>query len=266
MIVKLKSLKGEAFDLEVAPDMLVGAVKAAAAAHADGAKQGWEKEGIKLIYQGKVLDDAKDIASYGINEADFMVVMYSKPKNKPAAPAPAAPAPPAAASPAPAAEAPAQPAPADVPPEAAPAPAPAPAAAPRTGNFSAEAQMAIDNLVEMGYAKEQVEAAMVAAFMNPDRAVQYLEEGLPEPMDEAEGDEEEAGPTPTTWAELVQNRQFQREIASITDQTALQAYLGLIAEQDPGKLQLIRDNPQAFTQLLNASQQAAAAGVPPGGA
>ena len=45
--------------------------------------------------------------------------------------------------------------------------------------FSPEAQGAIDNLVEMGYPKENVESAMIAAFMNPDRAVQYLEEGIP---------------------------------------------------------------------------------------
>merc|ERR1719502_1481128 len=106
-----------------------------------------------------------------------------------------------------------------------------PAAAPRR-TFPPEAQQAIDNLVEMGYGKSDVEAAMVAAFMNPDRAVQYLEEGLPDagPGDAMEEEAGDAGPTPSTWGELVQNRQFQREMAAISDQTALQAYLAGLAQ------------------------------------
>ena len=85
MICKLKTLKGDTFDLEVAPDMKVGAVKDKAAASAEGAKLSWEAAGMKMIFQGKVLDDSKDLASYGIAEGDFMVVMYTKSKNKPGA-------------------------------------------------------------------------------------------------------------------------------------------------------------------------------------
>merc|ERR1719327_50798 len=105
-------------------------------------------------------------------------------------------------------------------------------------------------------------AAMAAAFMNPDRAVQYLEEGLPDAGgDDAMEDEgDDAGPTPTTWPELVNNRQFQREIGAITDQGSLQAYLGQLASADPQKLSLIQANPQAFSQLLNAAAAARAGG------
>merc|ERR1719198_1086586 len=113
----------------------------------------------------------------------------------------------------------------------------------------------------MGYGKDDVEAAMIAAFMNPDRAVQYLEEGLPDAGGDAMEDEEDAGPTPTTWNELVQNRQFQREIAAITDQSALQGYLGQLAQSDPQKLALIQANPQPFAALLNASQSGGGGGA-----
>ena len=272
MICKLKTLKGDTFDLECAPDMLIGAVKEKACADPNGAKNGWEAAGMKLIYQGKVLDDGKDLASYSISENDFMVVMYTKPKkpaaaaSAPTAAAPAATAPAAAttteAAPAPAAATEAAPAPA----AASPAPAPA-AAQPAARQFSPEAQAAIDNLIEMGYGKDDVEAAMVAAFMNPDRAVQYLEEGLPDAGgDDAMEDEgDDAGPTPTTWPELVNNRQFQREIGAITDQGSLQAYLGQLASADPQKLSLIQANPQAFSQLLNAAAAARAGGGGGGG-
>merc|ERR1719502_1814830 len=144
-----------------------------------------------------------------------------------------------------------------------------PAAAPRR-TFPPEAQQAIDNLVEMGYGKEDVEAAMIAAFMNPDRAVQYLEEGIPPelaagptPMEGA--DDAAAEPTPTTWNELLLNRQFQREIGAITDQASLQAYLGALAQNDPQKLALIQANPQPFAALLNASQASGGGGAPPAG-
>ncbi len=35
-------------------------------------------------------------------------------------------------------------------------------------------QSAVKNLEEMGFEKDQIKAAMKAAFNNPDRAVEYL--------------------------------------------------------------------------------------------
>ena len=216
MIVKLKTLKGDSFDLEIAPDWTLKKVKEVACASEQGTKASWELDGLKLIFQGKVLDNDKDVSSYGIAENDFMVVMAAKPKAKPAGPAEAAAAPASApAAPTPAA--------ADVPAQAAPAaPAPAPAPAPAT-QFSPEATASIDNLVEMGYDRSDVEAAMIAAFMNPDRAVQYLEEGLPTAAADAmEADDGEEEPAPSTWAELAGSASFRREIGAIRDQTQLQ--------------------------------------------
>ena len=88
MKVAFKTLKGSMFHVDAAPDMLVSRVKELVAASEHGTKDGWEAEGIKLIFQGKVLDGGRDLASYSIKENDFMVVMASKPK-KPAAAAPA---------------------------------------------------------------------------------------------------------------------------------------------------------------------------------
>ncbi|KAK4686331.1 UV excision repair protein RAD23, partial [Tremellales sp. Uapishka_1] len=149
----------------------------------------------KLIYSGKILQDAATIGSLNIKEKDFLVVMVSKvgffgrlynhlsderraqPKAAPAAPTPA---------PIPVLEsAPPVPEPA---PEAASTPA---QAAPQAGGSSApqggsfitgpELQSAISSMVEMGFERDQVMKALRASFNNPDRAVEYLMNGhIPE--------------------------------------------------------------------------------------
>lgn len=198
-----------------------------------------------------------------------MVVMYSKAKKTPApgaaaastpAAAPAVAEPPAAAPPA-APEAPA----------AAPAPSATPVepAVPAPPEFAPDHEAAISNLCEMGFPRDEVIAAMRAAFMNADRAVEYLTNGIPEALlppdgmevEEGEGGEEEA--TPSTWAELAASPSFLMEVSQIRDQTQLQSYLAALQTTNPEKLALIRGNAQEFAALLNSATAGAAA---PGGA
>jgi len=160
-------------------------------------KEGHPVESQKLIYSGKILPDSKTVGSCEIKEKDFLVLMVAKPKATPAASSSSSSA--AAPASAPVAEA-ASPAPTT--PASATVPAPAPqapnapilspaqaapvAAGPErafgdTSSFlTGDAlQSTIQNMMEMGFEREQVMRALRASFNNPDRAVEYLFNGIP---------------------------------------------------------------------------------------
>lgn len=171
MKISARPLKGEAFEVEIDPEGKVGDLKAKIAA----LKPEFPADQQKLIHLGKILTaDDSTIASYNIKEGEFIVVVAAKAK---AAPAPAA-APAAAPAPAPA---PAAAPPADGAPPAAGGAAPMSIDA-AASNLVAGSQMegTITQLCDMGFPREEVEKALRAAFNNPDRAVEYLMNGIPE--------------------------------------------------------------------------------------
>lgn len=137
------------------------------------ASQGHPAENQKLIFSGKILADDKTVAEYEIMEKDFLVVMVSKPKMTKAPKEEPKPAEAVDATPTKTAEA--------KPAEAAPAaPSEAPAAGPSSFLAGEAYKTALDGMVEMGFAREDAERAMRRSFNNPDRAVEYLMNGLPE--------------------------------------------------------------------------------------
>ncbi|KAI8720776.1 UV excision repair protein RAD23 [Fusarium sp. LHS14.1] len=187
MKVTFKDLKQQKFTLDVEPTELISAVK-----EKISAEKGWDPKLQKLIYSGKILKDEETVASYNIEEKGFVVCMVNKPKPKPAAPAaessapPATPAQPIANTPA----APAAPVQSTSHQAAVPAtPTPqrsveagsgAPSNEPSGLAMGAQRAEAIANMEAMGFERSQIEAAMRAAFNNPDRAVEYLLTGIPE--------------------------------------------------------------------------------------
>ncbi|OSX66108.1 hypothetical protein POSPLADRAFT_1131594 [Postia placenta MAD-698-R-SB12] len=162
--------------------------------------QGHAVESQKLIYSGKILPDSKTIESCEIKEKDFLVLM---PKPAPAASTSAAAAPsPAPPTPAPAAvdapvvpTTPSTPASAPQPPnaplltpaQATPVSTPAERAFGDSNSFlTGDAlQSTIQNMMEMGFEREQVMRALRASFNNPDRAVEYLFNGIPAHLEAA---------------------------------------------------------------------------------
>ncbi|KAL8848864.1 MAG: hypothetical protein Q9221_006160 [Calogaya cf. arnoldii] len=185
----IQDLKRTKFEIEAEPSETVGVLK-----EKISKDKGWKASSLKLIYSGKILADANTIESYSIEETGFIVCMVGKPKAAPAAAssaanAPSTPAPSTAQTPAP----PAAPAhtSSTTSTDAPATPSPAPAAASTTSepaNFNdpsaltlgAQREAAVQNMESMGFPRAEIDRAMRAAFYNPDRAVEYLLNGIPE--------------------------------------------------------------------------------------
>ncbi|KAK1780903.1 XPC-binding domain-containing protein [Copromyces sp. CBS 386.78] len=191
MKVTFKDLKQQKFTLEIEPTETIAKVKAKISE-----ERGWAPELQKLIYSGKILKDEETVESYKIEEKGFVVCVVNKPKTTAPKPAEssssaATPATPAAAASAPTPAAPAAPAPSSAaaaapstptPARTAAAPEAAPAAGARDANALAMGEQraeAIANMEAMGFERSQIDAAMRAAFYNPERAVEYLLTGIP---------------------------------------------------------------------------------------
>ncbi|KAG1140163.1 hypothetical protein G6F37_009202 [Rhizopus arrhizus] len=157
----------------------------------------------KLIFSGKILVDDKKVEDYNITEKDFLVVMVAKAKTTPASSSAAASSAstpkesatqekPAEAAPKPAAPAVAATTPNNIASPASEPPASTPAAPTETtttatpaDSFSqlvtgSQLESVIENMMSMGFERAQCERALRASFNNPDRAVEYLFNGIPE--------------------------------------------------------------------------------------
>ncbi|KAM7199859.1 hypothetical protein V8F33_004263 [Rhypophila sp. PSN 637] len=207
MKVTFKDLKQQKFTIDVEPTDLISAVKQKICD-----EHGWDPKTQKLIYSGKILKDEETVESYKIEEKGFVVCVVNKPKPAPAAAAASSSAPPATPAQAPSQTPAAPAAPAQVPAAAAAAPntptptrtAPADAGAardPTALTLGGERAEAVANMEAMGFERSQIDAAMRAAFYNPERAVEYLLNGIPANLQQQQQAAPRQGSAPPTGGE-----------------------------------------------------------------
>lgn len=284
MKVTFKDLKQQKFTLDVEPTDLVSAVK-----QKISEEKGWDPKAQKLIYSGKILKDEDTVETYKIEEKGFVVCMVNKPKPAPV-PAPAPVPVPAASLGAPpetparsTAATPAAPAaPSHFTSTTAAAPAtPSPAPAAQSTDSGSENAMAlgaeradvISNMEAMGFERSQIEAALRAAFFNPDRAVEYLLNGIPESARQSQAQAAPAQP-PSAPAPAAGNPPAEAGSVNLFDLAAQRggggrpggagnaggaaaaaaAASASVGGRDLGNLDFLRNNAQ-FQQLRQVVQQ-----------
>jgi len=303
MLLTFKTLQGQTFTLEVDPSITVKDVKQKI--ETEKGVELFPSEKQKLIYNGKVLENGDPLSKYEINEKKFLVVMVPKPQSAPAKPAAETPAPtpatpaatetPAAASSA----APATPVAEQKEPkkeeeketkkEAEPekksdsSETPMEVAAPTSGSGGSGSDLVVgedynlmvQNIMDMGYGRDEVVAALTASFNNPDRAVEYLLTGIPpsvqgtpsvNPGSDAPAESSpasgaggtggsEGGETGSNPLAFLRNQEEFQQMKRLLQQNPgmLNALLQNIGQSNPELLQIISQNQEAFIRMINES-------------
>uniref|UniRef100_A0AC35GLL2 UV excision repair protein RAD23 n=1 Tax=Panagrolaimus sp. PS1159 TaxID=55785 RepID=A0AC35GLL2_9BILA len=270
MKVTFKTITQETFELSVDDDQTILDVK-----NAVSKTRGEEccpVERQKLIYGGKILDDASTFGSLNYDEKRFIVLILKAEKKAEEAPAETekpvqeAPTPAKAAT----SEIPATPA-NRAPPLTTPQ---APARAPQA--LSEDHQEKLNNIISMGYPENEALAALRAAFFDPERAVEYLINGVPDTAraeggyDAAmEGTDEEG---PHVGLDFLQDNEQFTQLREMVRQNPemLPEIIQQISQDNPALMQLIRENETEFLALLNSDDDAGSNAVEgegePGGA
>ncbi|KAI6246668.1 UV excision repair protein rhp23 [Erysiphe necator] len=280
MKLSFRDLKQNKFIIEAEPSDLISQVKQRIAD-----EKGWDASTQKLIYSGKILQDANTVESYKIEEKGFIVCMTTKPKITPATPtSTTTPAPTSASgqvtganpSPRPPISSNVGDAASTVPTTSSSTSASSSITSNTAGltpsgiSMGAEREAQIAELEIMGFERSQIEAAMRAAFYNSERAVEYLLNGIPENLlsntlqsATTSSSTTSATPAPAQSAEQegISRNLFDVAAALSTGTTGGGAGRGSSTNTTTGgnlaglgNLDFLRNNPQ-FQQLRQVVQQ-----------
>jgi UV excision repair protein RAD23 len=120
----------------------------------------------------------------------------------------------------------------------------------------ADYDAAVQRIMDLGYSKEEVVAAMKASFNNPDRAVEYLFSGIPSSeLDEnPEGlrQTDQSANSSNAFDFLRNDPQFrQLRQAVLQNPELLQPLMQQIGASNPRLLELITQNQEEFLNLMN---------------
>lgn len=119
---------------------------------------------------------------------------------------------------------------------------------------------AVNSICEMGFPREEVIIALKASFNNVDRAVEYLTNGIPDDAADLETEivaavESEAGVdlSENPLAFFLKSPQFmQLRMVVQQDPRLLGPLLEQIAQGNPEIFELIKENQEAFMELIQA--------------
>lgn len=255
MLVTLKTLQQQSFQIEIDPEETVKALKLKIEVEKG---KDYAADYQRLIYAGKILLDDNKLSTYNIDEKKFIVIMVTKPKTS-ETPASSTSAPEAGESAStesgdnknknPAEEIPKPPA----------ATEPERAAEPQLAVNEPDFESTVQSIMDMGYNRQQVEQALRASFNNRERAVEYLITGIPEELLQEQEAEEGSDDDPLAF--LRDQPQFQQMRAVIQQNpNLLNAVLQQIGQTNPALLQAISQHQQAFVRMLNEPINAPASG------
>ncbi|RKP19246.1 UV excision repair protein Rad23 [Rozella allomycis CSF55] len=245
MKITLRTLQQKSYPLEVEPESTVSTLKT----KIEG-DFGHPVASQKLIYSGQILQDDRTIASYNVKENDFFVLMITKAPMKAPAAVSTPSTPVASNSSVPVAKT-------SNPPEtsgnvasteSATAAGNAPSQPHPSQMFGVSREQyeaMLNNLVEMGFPKEQVVIALKASYFNADRAVEFLmNQGIP--SDAAENNQAPpTAPNPVTPA-ATGNAVAQESLPSNPN-----ALSGISSDPQLQQLrQIVQSNPQVLQPLL----------------
>ncbi|KAH7718082.1 UV excision repair protein Rad23 containing protein [Aphelenchoides avenae] len=291
MLVTFKTITQQQFQLELEEGITIGDVKKKIAE--EKGTQDFAPESQKLIYNGKILTDEQQLKDVDYAAAKFIVVMVSRKKPEAQA-APAADATPAATTTSSFA---------GLPPllpvdglsshpyyhyehaagqhhRCAGCCCGAASCCSRAVQLltyslvvPAEHEATLEAITSMGYPREEAIRALRAAFFNADRAVEYLCTGIPQGMNldagapvaqEEEGEDEEAD---AATLEFLRNNPLFEQLRELvrTNPEMLPQIMQQIAQTNPDLMEAIRDNQDAFIQMLNDEAPGAIGGGGGGG-
>jgi len=259
MKIQIKTLKSKKYELEVKADETVEEMKA----KIQNELGLGEAEMMSLIHHGKILKNEQTAANAGIKENDFVVLMVKKKKKKrkknkaketPQTQAQAAAGSSSAASEEKSTRSTAL-ATSEAPAASATSATENPAAAQNTAPSGANAfvmgnqlNVAVQNLMQMGFEEADVQRAMRAAFNNPERAAEYLLTGIPQNLGAA-ANAQVAAPPPAAQAPAVnQAAAANNPMAAAAAMPQQGAALGAMQ-------QVIAQNPEAMAAVLQQVMQ-----------
>uniref|UniRef100_A0A0R3S381 UV excision repair protein RAD23 n=1 Tax=Elaeophora elaphi TaxID=1147741 RepID=A0A0R3S381_9BILA len=260
MLVTFKTIAQVSFEIELDPHVTIGEVKAKIAEEKGEAEYPVECQ--KLIYNGKVLDDAQTVEEVMIDPSKFVVIMIARKKPVGTAPVESIPQPSNLQAPTGAQATTVTPA------SATDSNPPTPQ---NPDGLTPEQEETAQAIVAMGYPRDKVIRALRASFFNGDRAVEYLCSGIPDEEDlvgqqESTDNEEGERGQGVGLDFLRQLPQFEQLREMVQSNPAiLPQIIQQIAQSNPALMDAIQNNQEEFVNLLNNGSVGSGGGAGGGG-